>query len=192
MASFERAIPIILEHEGGYADNPADPGGATKYGVSLRYLQSELAGDSDHDGRLDGDLDGDGDVDADDIRALTVDRAITIYRSRWWDRYGYGRIDDDNAATKIFDVAVNMGAKRAHLLAQRAAYSCGQIQLVDDGILGPLSVEAINTCWPTVFLHRLCTLQAQFYRNLAIRKPQMEVFLNGWLQRARWPFQGAV
>ena len=37
MSAFELAIPIVLKHEGGFADNPADPGGATNFGISLRF-----------------------------------------------------------------------------------------------------------------------------------------------------------
>ena len=58
MGCFSKAITVILKHEGGFSNHSSDPGGATNYGISLRWLKSE---------GLYGDLDDDGDVDIDDI-----------------------------------------------------------------------------------------------------------------------------
>jgi lysozyme family protein len=63
MSDFNQAVKVILQHEGGYVDNPNDPGGATNYGISLRFL-------ADHPES--GDFNGDGEVDAEDIANMTV------------------------------------------------------------------------------------------------------------------------
>jgi len=55
MARFEDALPTVLRHEGLYSEDPADPGGATNYGISLRFLRQ--LGDTDGDGFAEGDLD---------------------------------------------------------------------------------------------------------------------------------------
>jgi lysozyme family protein len=177
MADFALAIKTVLQHEGKYVDNPADPGGATNYGISLRWLTS--IGDADNDGVLDGDIDLDGDVDADDIAKMTVEQAEGFYKLHWWDKYGYGKIQDQSVAVKVFDLAVNMGAKQAHKCLQRAIRSAKLLKLKDDGILGQQTLDAANS---TNYTHLLCALRSEaagFYRSL--NRPQ---FLEGWLNRA--------
>ncbi len=188
---FNLAVEVILEHEGGFVDNKHDPGGATNFGVSLRYLKT-LPG-------LDGDFDGDGDIDADDIKAMIAEDAIEFYRKNWWEKFGYQNIASAHTATKVFDMSVNMGGKQAHKLVQRACRSISK-DLKDDGILGPVSFAAINSVSQNSFIPALRCTQAGFYRALVIRNAalrkhnviradgseyeDLSVFLNGWLRRA--------
>ncbi len=202
MSTCAQAMPVILEHEvgrkwrtGGYVNDPDDPGGPTKYGVSFRYLKSELANVHDDVGHLAGDIDGDGDVDADDIRALTLEKATEIYDVRWWQRFGYGRIVDQQCATKVFDCAINMGALRAHLIACLALADCGEriaedvdASTVEVRRLGDLAVTAINTCQAREFLLAYCDRMRGRYVTLATNNSHLQKFLDGWLERAKWPF----
>lgn len=180
--NFQEALKVVLEHEvgskwqtGGYVNHPADPGGATKYGISLRWLEERGI-----------DIDGDGDVDIDDILALTLDKSDELYHEHFW-LPPYDTFDDHYVATKVFDMAVNMGHERAHKLAQQACNSLGS-KLTVDGALGPLSVHALNSYAPGDMLKALIDVQTQFYRDLVARKPKMAVFLKGWLARAEWPW----
>ncbi len=169
MSTFELAIPTILRHEGGFNNIAGDPGGATNYGVSLRWLKSQgLAGDLDHDG----------DVDIADIRLLTPSLASGFYRTRWWDAYHYDRFVAQAVATKIFDMAVNMGPVRAHKMLQQA------VQLPQDGILGPKSFGEANAAPVLKLIIRVQDIQAQFYRDIAKSHPDRVKFLNGWIARA--------
>lgn len=180
MSTFELAIPIVLKHEGIFSDNPNDPGGATKYGVSLRWLKSL----GDNDGVLQGDLDWDGDVDINDIKNMTLAQATELYRVQWWDKYRYGLIKDQALATKVFDAAVNMGEVQAHKLLQRACWSIdGYGQIEDDGILGKKTLDFINTSTPPVISPYKSEI-AGFYRALVALKPSRGEFINGWLRRA--------
>lgn len=174
-ASFDNAIDTILAHEGGFADNPNDPGGTTNFGISLRFAQRYLG--------LELDLDGDGDVDEDDIRLMSPEEAIEIYYDHWWVRNSYDRIDAQEVATKIFDLAVNMGSRQAHRLLQRGCRACGWT-LLDDGLLGPKSMHAINSIRPAQLLIAMRSEAAGFYRQLASQKTEFHEFLNGWLNRA--------
>jgi len=176
MSSFDFALPVILAHEGGWSDNPRDPGGATKYGISLRFLRAQGI-----------DLDMDGDVDADDVRALSPQHAAALYRARFWDAEGYGRIVDQQVATKVCDMSVNMGPRRAHRLCQRALNECGE-RLEVDGVLGPDTVDAVNRTEARELLLELCAEQTAYYTTLAEVKPALAVFLVGWTRRARWPW----
>ncbi|MGN7614128.1 glycoside hydrolase family 108 protein [Magnetococcales bacterium HHB-1] len=175
MAEFERAIDLVLRHEGGFVNDPKDPGGATKYGISLRFLRSlghELA-----------DVDGDGDIDADDIRALSVDGAKDIYRAQFWNRYGYNRIHDQDIATKLFDLSVNMGPKQAHKILQRALWAVRHAVKVD-GILGGETFGAVQRVRTDLLLVAMRSEAAGFYRSLIIRRPELGKYRRGWMRRA--------
>jgi lysozyme family protein len=177
MSNFDTAILTVLKHEGLFVNDAQDPGGATNYGVSLRWLQS--IGDLDGDGFLDGDFDLDGDVDVDDIKAMTQGDAIKLYRLHWWEKYHYEKINHQSIATKMFDFAVSMGSKQAHKCIQRAIRAASGIVLNDDGTIGSKSLEAINSANPSLLLVAYRSEAAGFYRTL--NKPK---FINGWLNRA--------
>lgn len=190
-SNFDNALPTILEHEGGYVDNKHDPGGATNFGISLRYLQAR--GDLDGDGFLDGDIDRDGDVDADDIVAMDEQAAGVFYKTGFWYPGKYGLIDDQELATKAFDLGVNMGIKQGAKCIQRALQATGA-DVKDDGAIGPATIAAINAADPSVVLAATRSEAAGFYRalilrNSALRKrmvdvPDFSVFKTGWLRRA--------
>tara|TARA_R110000824_G_scaffold96754_1_gene231456 strand:- start:117 stop:590 length:474 start_codon:yes stop_codon:yes gene_type:complete len=155
MAEFDGAIGTVLEHEGGYVNDAEDPGGETKFGISKRSYP---------------------DVN---IATLTEVEARDIYRRDFWDAGKYYRIDDQAVAGKVFDLAVNMGIRQANKLIQRAVRAASGRELVDDGILGPLSFGAINLSPPAMVLAALRSEAAGYYRLLD--KPR---FLRGWLNRA--------
>lgn len=178
MASFETAIPVILIHEGGFVNHPSDPGGATNFGISLRFL-------ADHPGV--GDFDGDGDVDVEDIANMTQEQACEIYRQFWWDKYRYDLINDQTIATKIFDMAVNMGAGRAHRIVQASLNKAFGLKLSVDGIIGNTTRGVLNACTDDdeqLLLSTICDEQFAFYQRLVASRPHLSVFINGWKNRA--------
>lgn len=93
--NFDQAFEKVIGHEGGYVNNPADPGGETNFGISKRSYPRE------------------------DIKAMTLDRAKLIYRSDYWNRAGCDVVPD---AMKfhLFDMAVNSGVTTAIKILQRA------------------------------------------------------------------------
>lgn len=179
MSTFERAIPHILKHEGGWVNHPNDPGGATNFGVSLRFL-------ADYPNV--GDFDGDGDVDAQDIKNMTVEQAMMIYKMFWWDKFGYGRINDQTIATKVLDLSVNMGSVRAHKLLQAALNKAFSLRLTVDGILGNASISTINAAMDgdqeQTLLTAYCDEAWGFYQRLIAGNPKFKVFEKGWRNRA--------
>lgn len=92
--SFDRAVDLILQHEGGYVNDPHDPGGETNYGISKRAYP---------------DL---------NIKEITRDDAKQIYRRDYWDAI---RADEmpEPVAVGVFDMAVNAGNRTAVQLLQR-------------------------------------------------------------------------
>lgn len=177
---FNKAILTILKHEGGFVNDADDPGGATNYGVSLRFLIQE--GDL-----AIGDIDGDGDIDADDVSKMTVEQAKAVYYKCWWLKYNYEAIDNLSLVTKVFDMSVNMGGKQAHILLQRAVLACG-IPVVEDGALGPKCFGAMSSITAAgggdALLASLRSEQAGFYRCLILKKPIFIKYQAGWLSRA--------
>ena len=158
---FDRAVATALAHEGGLIDDPADPGGLTNFGISLRSYP-ELGGAG--------------------IRALTADEAAAIYRRDWWDRYGWGELPAPIAA-KLLDIGVNIGAESVHRLLQRGLRAAG-CMTAEDGVLGPATRAAAAAADTTVLLAALRSEAAGHYRLIAARRPASERFLAGWLQRA--------
>tara|TARA_R100001509_G_C4884663_1_gene221584 strand:- start:5686 stop:6225 length:540 start_codon:yes stop_codon:yes gene_type:complete len=173
--SFELAWKKTKKHEGGYVNDKDDSGGATNWGISLRFVKAE---------GIELDLDGDGDIDKEDMKALKEVKAKEIYHKYFWERGNYDQIDNIDVAGKLFDMAVNMGARQAHKLAQRACHDCGNIYLQADGILGTKSRGAINGIDTEKYLTKLRKRHAGFYEQIAEKNPKLKKFLKGWLKRA--------
>ena len=114
---------------------------------------------------------------------MTVDQAKNIYKRDFWDPQLYKDIKDVNLATKVFDLAVNMGSNWAHRLVQRALKSTGQ-DIAEDGVLGPMTLAAINKADLSDLLAALKSEAAGYYRTLAATQPRRAKFLKGWLKRA--------
>lgn len=92
---FDRAFDKVIGHEGGYVNDPRDPGGETKYGISRRAYPNL------------------------DIRNLTLDQAKGIYKRDYWDRCLCDQLPG-LLRFHIFDAAVNSGVKQAAIWLQRA------------------------------------------------------------------------
>lgn len=185
MSSFDLAIDTVFKHEGFYSNSRNDRGGPTQYGISLLFLKS--IGDLDGDGFSDGDFDFDGDVDINDIQAITRTKAKALYKTHWWDKNKYRMIGSQQVATKVFDLAVNMGSTQAHKLLQRAVNDTAAKSRVirTDGFLGARSFEAINWEVPEILLASFRKRAADFYLGLIEKNPKFEVYRNGWLARAK-------
>ncbi len=157
---FQHAVNVVLRHEGGYVNDPNDPGGETKFGISRRAYP---------------DL---------DIARLTKEDAIKIYRRDWWEKYRYGRIEDANVACKVMDLSVNVGPQTAHRLLQQALHACGHRHVVVDGLIGPQTLGAVNETEPSLMLVALRAEAAAYYRELIAARPALARYRNGWMNRA--------
>ncbi len=160
---FLTAVERVLANEGGYSSNPADPGGATNFGISARS----------HPGLA--------------VAALTRDAAVEIYWREWWLRYGFADLPAA-AAAKTFDLAVNMGAENAIRCLQRAIRACG-LPLPEDGVIGPATAAEAARADPAVLMAALRSELAAHYRLVAAKSNQNDrdhdnKFLKGWLIRA--------
>jgi lysozyme family protein len=156
---FIKAFEYLMYHEGGYVNDPKDAGGETKYGISKRSYPNL------------------------NIKDLTRDQAKKIYFVDFWLKAKSEDINDENIATKFFDLAVHTGIPQAVKLIQRALRATEE-QVVEDGIIGQITLAAINKADQTDLLAALKSESAGYYRLIAQANPSQQKFINGWLNRA--------
>lgn len=159
MASFKKAVEEVLLFEGGYVNDPDDPGGETKFGISARFNPGV------------------------DIKNLTIDQASEIYYSKYWMPSGAYRIKDDDVATKYFSMAVNIGTPNAVFCLQRALRAV-RADVTEDGILGSETAGAANSSNPRQVLSAFRSECASYYRLRIQEHPEKVKWAKGWLRRA--------
>lgn len=161
MGDFERALPIILRAEGGYVNDPDDPGGETNFGITTRTYHAFLKR-SGHQPRS--------------VKEISEDEVRAIY---WYSYWVPAQCDRLPWPLKLihFDCAVNTGVSAAIRQLQRA------LGLQDDGIMGPITVARCAPAGPRES-YRYLLERAFFYRSVARRTPTSAKFLaGGWLGR---------
>jgi len=154
LVEFDEIIEVVLHHEGGYVNDPDDPGGETNFVIAKRSHP---------------------DVD---IVNLTKDGAKEIYKEHYWDKNKVESLSEDLRHI-YFDMCVNQGKGRAVKILQKAANAKGA-DLVVDGGMGPKTIAAMDG----VELQRVRAYRVKYYADLVTRKPDLEKFYFGWFRRA--------
>jgi lysozyme family protein len=173
-AAFRAAHAFTAMIEGGWT---VDKGGATKYGISLRFMRAQ--------GVSLGDIDHDGDVDIDDIRALTPDDAQRLMRLVFWDGLK-GDLLPRITAASLYDFAVNAGPRAAVKSLQMACNFYPGTALRIDGILGNKTRAAVSRIVDSdqadmILARRVTQSRRAFYRGLFAADATNPI--NGWLNR---------
>lgn len=166
MASFDIFLPILLGFEGGYVDDPSDPGGETNKGVTMATFQQcchELLGI---------------DPTSQNLKALTDAQAGIIYRALYWSKMNGDDFQLQDLANIVCDFYVNAGT-HATLLLQRILNDMGA-HVVEDGGIGPASISALNGLDPVAVYRQYKQGRIDYYQGLGQKFPQ---FLRGWLER---------
>ena len=156
---FKKAFNYVLKNEGGYVNNSSDPGGETKYGISQRSYPNL------------------------NIRQLSLKDAEKIYFCDYWLKGKFEQIPDENVATQLFDLSVNLGIRAMTIVLQRALRSVG-INVVEDGLLGFQTLSGVSFSEASILLAAIKSEAAGYYRLIAAKNPQQQKFLQGWLNRA--------
>lgn len=173
MASFDYSINLIFHVEGGYTNHPTDKGGATKYGITQTTLNVYNKFHTDEVVTL-------------RVNDLDSFRAREIYLTMFWNPLRLDEIEDQKLAHILFDQAVNQGGQIAVKRMQRAYNFSTRAnpKLVEDGIVGPKTILALNTCNVSA---RVCLefLKASqhYYINIVKAEPNQIAFLSGWINR---------
>lgn len=156
-------VEKLLDHEGGYVNNPADPGGCTNMGITLATLR-----DWRHDpGQT-----------CDDVRALTKDQVKSIYFAKYFNALCCGDMPP-GVDTELFDFGVNAGVHRAAKMLQ-GILSKRDPSLKVDGVVGPLTMVAMAKASPRAVIEEFHAAKMDFYRGLGT----WESFGKGWTTRA--------
>jgi lysozyme family protein len=137
--NFDQAFHQLLGHEGGFVDHPADPGGATCWGVTERVARAY-----GYTGPM---------------RSLPIDVAKAIYKRDYWDAV---RADEVPTAVRysLFDGAVNSGVRQSIKWLQRA------LGVADDGALGPQTLAAVKAADGTELKTKMLGARLQFMTDL--------------------------
>lgn len=138
--NFDQAFDILLRHEGGFSDHPADPGGKTRFGIT-----EAVAREAGYRG---------------DMRELPIDLAKRIYRDRYWNAVQAEELPDA-IRYAVFDAAVNSGPRQAIRWLQRA------VGVEDDGIIGPVTLAAVRAADPERLLRRFLSQRLRFMTGLS-------------------------
>ena len=173
MAKFEHALQLLLQHEGGYVDDPDDPGGETYKGIA-RKKQPEWIGWTtiDRAKKLPGFP-----ASLEDIPNLQTE-IFRFYKAIFWDKVGGDRIDDQDVARSIFDFAVNSGVSTSVGLAQKVVGAgC-------DGVIGPRTLLSINAFEPDHFMAAFALEKIRKYIAICNKRPESRKYLFGWIVRA--------
>jgi len=170
----------IDAREGGFVNDPDDPGGATKFGVTINTMR-----------RLGLDLTGDGQVSVADVQSLTRAQAEDIFIDHYYRRPGISRLPEV-LRPSVFDMYVNAGANAVKIL-QRLLVEMGHGIGVDGGI-GPQTISAAQAGYvsaPSHLADAYGIARRNYYYDLADRRPSLRKFARrrdggkgGWITRA--------
>lgn len=166
MASFDIVLPIILSNEGGYVDDPTDPGGETNKGITMavfRQCAHTLLGI---------------DPTSENLKALTNAQAGIIYKANYWNVIQGDLYPLQELANIVCDFYVNSGTHATALL-QRVMIGMGA-NVVVDGSIGPASINALTTLPATDLYQKYKQGRIDYYQQLGQRFPQ---FVKGWINR---------
>ena len=170
----------IVAREGGFVNDPDDPGGATNFGVTIHTMRS-----------LGLDLDRDGDVDVADVRLMTRARAVDIFIEHYFVRPRIAELPEALQAS-VFDMQVNAGSNAVKIL-QRLVTDMGFPATVD-GVIGPATLRAVHAAHDAAPAHiadAYAIARRNYYLRLADARPASRKFARsragvkgGWIRRA--------
>ena len=154
--NFDHSLDLVLKSEGGFVNNPKDPGGMTNLGVTANTWASFKGRNTNEK----------------EMRSLTRDDVAPLYEKKYWDAC---KCDDLPSGVDylVFDFAVNSGPGRSVKILQKA------LGLPEDGAVGPVTIQTIDVMDKTELIARFSDAKKQFYESL----PTFATFGNGWLKR---------
>jgi len=161
--NFEACLKFTLQFEGGFVNDPDDPGGPTNLGVTQATLSTFL-------GRQ---------ATIAEVKALTPERVAPIYRLKFWDN-----VQGDELPVGIdlavFDFGVHSGPSRGVISLQRV------LELADDGKVGPVTIAAANKANPGETVNGICDERMAFLRKLKVfQNPKFKQGLTNRVDKCR-------
>lgn len=163
MADFNSAFQKTLDNEGGYLLHKVegDTGGWTYAGIAENYWPDWEGWALVKGGR----------------EEETHDMVQAFYKKNFWDKIKGDAISSNKVAYNIYDFGVNAGIKTSAKLAQEIA------SVAADGVIGPMSLGALNSYDEKLFELKFAMAKIQRYAAIVNRKRSQSKFLLGWINR---------
>jgi lysozyme family protein len=156
ISNWQKSFELMLKSEGGYVNNPADPGGMTNLGVTKATWENWVGRESDEA----------------EMRGLTPEKVEPLYKKKYWDAVRGDELPP-GISYLCFDFAVNAGAGRSIKTLQSA------VGVTPDGGFGPMTMAAVQAVDPVDLIERFSQAKEDFYRSLTT----FATFGKGWLNR---------
>ncbi len=180
MVGIDEITEEIIRREGGYVNDPDDPGGATKFGVTLGTMK-----------RLGLDLNADGRINSRDVRALTRAQAAEIFKTQYFEAPKIGMLPEA-LQPSVYDMYVNAGSHAVKIL-QRLLGEFG-FETLADGVIGPHTARMAALAYEAAteyLVDAYGIARRNYYYNLAEARPALRKFARrkdgskgGWITRA--------
>ena len=139
MSNFDKAFDLLIGNEGGYVNNPADPGGETNWGITRA-----VAVDNGYTGNM---------------KSMPKETAKQIYKKMYWEKLQCDQLGFV-VAFQLFDAGVNHGNSQAVKFLQRA------LSVVDDGVIGDKTIAATNSLDDLQIVMLFNAERIEFYSSL--------------------------
>jgi lysozyme family protein len=167
--TYENRITNILQNEGGFVNNPNDPGGATNKGICWNTWQNAAPSILGISPTLE------------NLQNLSTDDAKKIYKSLYWDKNNLDQVQDGDLRYLIFDFYVNAQGNAIKVL-QATLNGLGNSVSVDGG-MGSQTIAAINSTDPISLYNSFKTGRQNYYDRISRLNPKLQRFLTGWTNR---------
>jgi lysozyme family protein len=177
MSSYPLALDFVLKNEGGFVDDPDDPGGATNMGITIETLT-----------RWRRRVDPACRCTVDDIRALTILETSDIYFGLWWVPMLLGNVWSTVIAKSVLDSAILFGIPEALTCVQRGVNEAATGILLTppvkvDGIAGADTISHLNAVNVGLFLKCFVSSLTTVVSEIEKNHPQDKKYDKGWKDR---------
>lgn len=167
MANVNELIPHILKWEGGFVDDPDDPGGATNMGITMRTYQLYCR------------RKGYPSPSVERLKAIDLDTFRDILKSMYWDTCKADDIQSQSVANLIVDWGWNSGTHTAVKRVQRL------LGVKTDGVVGPITLAAINSRSPLPLFGQIKTDRMSYIEEICASRPANNKYKRGWYNRIK-------
>jgi lysozyme family protein len=160
-------IHNIIKREGGYVNHPADKGGPTNKGITLKTLSEWL----------------DREATIEDLKKLDYADVYNIYEKKYFLKPGFDKLSIPKLQELATDIAVLHGQSRAIRWMQEVCNEMFNSYLVTDGVLGPKTISVVHAKYCSAFYAAYLAKRYEFVADIVATDPSQRVFLRGWINR---------
>ncbi len=169
ISNFEKYQKEVFDHEGGFVNDPDDPGGATNKGITLSTFKAFAKKDLGIEPTLD------------NLKKLTNEQASVIYKNNYWNKVKGDDINNGSIAYAIYDFNVNAG-NNAITVLQKTLNELGA-NLTVDGKIGSMTIQTINSTGSFSLFHTYQANRKKYYEKIIKKNSKLKKYKKGWFKR---------